>query len=468
VSEADRNPAIRIHIDQQVYIDAILGHEEIEDATVVTEVVGFDRNETNYRLEGALVFSGYIRQAEEQELEVTSEDLQGDIGSALQDDEMTVQQIHCRMPFTLEVPVKAQRSEFINVVARVGTWNLSTLGPKWVHVRAELVVNGLTGEEGYRFRCGTQEEGIPDLQPLAFVGGFRSAEDGVTAPQVSGADQEEPSLDAQQANSNDSPPQQFPYYSPWQRGVEGGERPLDGAYPFSAPFTTPYVRPAQPLSWERKWPEAFEDRSPQEAGGNVKEENVGFESFVQESNPQARSKETVSGSEDYAAKVDEPEQEQEQAVHFAEQTHPEEPTFGSSYREAAADETVLKEEYRAEQSQPKRDAFIAEDTQEFETGSVDVDTDTTGIQLQNHSEPIDQAEVTYHFEEVAESSTLKQEPQFQLKIKPKSETESSTFGAMSTLMEATQAELRESASSSKPELRESASDSKTISRESSS
>src|ERR1700730_2944156 len=109
MSEFERNPAIHIHIDQQVFIDSVIAGDSIEDPTVSTEVVGFDRVQDEYVLDGAIVFTGYIRHSDQQEREITAEDLNGDVSDLLADEEeITVQQIHCRMPFHVEVPVDAQ------------------------------------------------------------------------------------------------------------------------------------------------------------------------------------------------------------------------------------------------------------------------------------------------------------------------------------------------------------------------
>jgi stage VI sporulation protein D len=332
VSETDRNPAIRIHIDQQIFIDAVRGMEEVEDATVVTEVVGFDRNDTHYVLDGALTFTGYIRSTEQQK-ELTAEELQGDIGSFFEEDELTVQQIHCRMPFTLEVPITAQRTEFLNVLARVGTWNVSVLGPKWIHVRAELVINGLSGEAGYRFRCGTQEEGISSTQPFASAMNREVQEES------------------------------------WGAEPKSVDPELEGAYPFSMPFTTPFVTPSHPLSWDRQWPEPIRSSSKPAA-----EEPVSQEHFDQQA---------------IEERVD------DSALQPGETGWERSPVSPSM---AEVEEEIQEESVRsAEQSEPETE------------------------------EPSQESSITFHFEEIAESSVLHPEPTFQLNIQGKSQQESDPF-----------------------------------------
>jgi hypothetical protein len=337
VSETDRNPAIRIHIDQQIFIDAVRGMEEVEDATVVTEVVGFDRNDTHYVLDGALAFTGYIRSTDHQN-ELTAEELQGDIGSFFEEDELTVQQIHCRMPFTLEVPITAQRSEFLNVMARVGTWNVSVLGPKWIHVRAELVINGLSGEAGYRFRCGTQEEGISSTQPFASTMNREVQEES------------------------------------WGVEPKSVDPELEGAYPFSMPFTTQFVTPSHPLSWDRQWPEPI--RSPSKPAA---EEPVSQEHFDQQAIEER--------GDDFVPHPDARATDWEQS--------PDSPSMAE-----------VVEEIDEEMEEPVRSTEHSEPEIE---------------------EPSQESAITFHFEDIAESSVLHPEPTFQLNIQGKAQQDSDSF-----------------------------------------
>jgi hypothetical protein len=167
VSEADNRPSIRIHLDQQVTIEAVRGQEEVEDALVATEITGFTVEDDLYVLRGALSFSGFLRQedpnARGEQLPALDD---GDIFAT--DDavaEAPVLPFHHRLPFLLQVPVQAQLAHqrengILNVNPKIGQWNVHVLGEETVHLRAELIIQGLSAQEGYVFRCGSQEEGV--------------------------------------------------------------------------------------------------------------------------------------------------------------------------------------------------------------------------------------------------------------------------------------------------------------------
>ncbi|MGZ4164010.1 MAG: LysM peptidoglycan-binding domain-containing protein, partial [Tumebacillaceae bacterium] len=168
MSEADNRPSIRIHLDQQVTIEAVQGQEEVEDALVATEITGFTVEDDLYVLRGALSFSGFLRQedpnARLDQLPDALDD--GDIFAT--DDsiaEAPVLPFHHRLPFLLQVPVQAQLNHqrengILNVNPKIGQWNVHVLGEETVHLRAELIIQGLSAQEGYVFRCGSQEEGV--------------------------------------------------------------------------------------------------------------------------------------------------------------------------------------------------------------------------------------------------------------------------------------------------------------------
>jgi len=164
VAEAENKPAIRIHIDQQVVIEAVNGREEVEDATVATEITGFDVEGDSYILKGALSLAGFLRQADESgDLPDAFDDQ--DVFAAEEAAEAHVLPVHQRLPFVLQVPVAAQQSYqretgILNVNPKIGQWNLHVLGEKTLHLRCELILQGLSGQEGYVFRCGSQEEGV--------------------------------------------------------------------------------------------------------------------------------------------------------------------------------------------------------------------------------------------------------------------------------------------------------------------
>lgn len=165
---AENKPMIRIHLDQQVTIDAVSGHEEVEDATVITEITGFDVEDDLYVLRGALSFSGFLRMEDASDTGNELPDAFDDRDVFASDEEMpeaTVMPFHHSLPFVLQVPVAVQlahqrESGVLNVNPKIGQWNVHVLGEQTVHLRAELVIQGLSGQEGYVFRCGSQEEGV--------------------------------------------------------------------------------------------------------------------------------------------------------------------------------------------------------------------------------------------------------------------------------------------------------------------
>jgi len=165
VAEVENNkPSIRIHIDQQVTIDAVRGAEEVEDVTVATDITGFDVEGDSYILKGALTLSGFLRQSTEGE-ELPDELDDQDVFAAEEAAEAHLIPVHQRLPFVVQVPVAAQQAHqretgILNVNPKVGQWNLHVLGEKTLHLRCELILQGLSGNEGYVFRCGTQEEGV--------------------------------------------------------------------------------------------------------------------------------------------------------------------------------------------------------------------------------------------------------------------------------------------------------------------
>lgn len=163
-------PSIRIHVDQQVTIETVRGQEDLEDATVATEITGFDVEDDAYVLKGALTFSGFLRQGEEGSEELPDA-LDDEDVFATEDlpEDAPILPLHHRLPFVLQVPVAAQlehqrRDGILDVNPKVGQWNVHVLGDQTVHLRAELVVQGLSASEGYVFRCGTQEEGVAAQQ----------------------------------------------------------------------------------------------------------------------------------------------------------------------------------------------------------------------------------------------------------------------------------------------------------------
>ncbi|MBL0387087.1 LysM peptidoglycan-binding domain-containing protein [Tumebacillus sp. ITR2] len=172
MAEAENKPSIRIHVDQQVTIEGVRGHEEVEDETVATEITGFDVEDDLYVLRGALSFSGFFRQEDEGDVPLPDAFEDRDVFDAGADvPEAPVLPFHHRLPFLLQVPVTAQEvhqreSGSLYVNPKIGQWNVHVLGEDTIHLRAELVLQGLSGQEGYVFRCGTQEEGVKPASSL--------------------------------------------------------------------------------------------------------------------------------------------------------------------------------------------------------------------------------------------------------------------------------------------------------------
>lgn len=152
MSEYNSGALIRLPIDQELFMELVRAGDTIDDATVATEVVSFERVGDAYVLEGAIVFAGYMER--EDEVDESS----GRFSVGTEDDEY-VQHVHHRMPFVLRVPISAQPRGLVNVKSRISSWSLHVIREKWLRVVAELQINGLNGSRGYHFECGTQELG---------------------------------------------------------------------------------------------------------------------------------------------------------------------------------------------------------------------------------------------------------------------------------------------------------------------
>ncbi len=159
MSEFDRAPIIRLQIDQEVFQDAVRDGDEIDDATVATEVTSLERVGDAYVLEGAIVFAGYINRASglvsEPQATAGFVQTQGtDSGQSLNGSAL-----HNRLPFVLRVPMKSQPRGLVNVASRISSWQLTSVSPGWIRVVADLSIVGLSGAHGYHFECGSQEYG---------------------------------------------------------------------------------------------------------------------------------------------------------------------------------------------------------------------------------------------------------------------------------------------------------------------
>jgi LysM repeat protein len=160
LAEAERVPVIRIQIDHQFPIKQLNGHEIIEDTTVATEVTAFNREEDSFILEGALIFSGFLRESHPIDEEILGH-LHGDVLVSSQDERKgnePIHSLHYRLPFQLRVPVQVQEKQFLNVYARMGQWELHIVEPGRVRVQAELLIYGFNGSAGYEFHCGNEKK----------------------------------------------------------------------------------------------------------------------------------------------------------------------------------------------------------------------------------------------------------------------------------------------------------------------
>lgn len=150
MSESSQGPAIRLDIDQEIYVDSVLVDDMIVDATVATEVTSLDKVGDAYVLEGAIVFSGLLARPSTEADSFDTEPTQ---------QRGAPRNIQHRLPFLLRVPAKSQPRGIVNVASRISSWNLNVVSENWVHMEADLQISGLNGQEGFHFQCGPQEFG---------------------------------------------------------------------------------------------------------------------------------------------------------------------------------------------------------------------------------------------------------------------------------------------------------------------
>lgn len=166
MSESNRTPLIHLEVDQEVFIDAVRDGDTVEDATVATEVTSFERAGDAYVLEGAIVFAGYLKRASDADPQVEPDD---DILAYGMADDGVVQSIHQRLPFSLRVPMTAQPRGIVNVASRIQSWKLEVIGSGWMRIQSDLQITGLSGQRGYHFTCGAQEQGDLLLEDVVQV-----------------------------------------------------------------------------------------------------------------------------------------------------------------------------------------------------------------------------------------------------------------------------------------------------------
>ncbi|WP_206915415.1 hypothetical protein [Alicyclobacillus suci] len=162
MSEQAREPLIRLPIDQEIFMETVTSTDSVEDATVATEVVAFEKDGDVYELHGAVVFAGYVRSSEDG----GGAEASFSVGT---EEESAVRHIHHRLPFVLRVPVEAQQGGVVNVKSRLSGWALDVVSDHWLNVKGVLEIHGLVGDEGYHFQCGAQEGSRPFLREQLVV-----------------------------------------------------------------------------------------------------------------------------------------------------------------------------------------------------------------------------------------------------------------------------------------------------------
>ncbi|MDB5084702.1 MAG: hypothetical protein JWN30_1588 [Bacilli bacterium] len=159
MSEDHGISTIQFKVDQQLQLEGARSISEIEDVSIATEITSFDRQSDTYFLEGAILFSGFIRETLDQTpgqwSQPVSDVFGAEPGAAGHNG---VHPLYYRLPFELHVPIAAQEGPFFNVTARVGAWNLAVNAEDQVHAKADLIIQGLSGAGGYEFLVGSQQE----------------------------------------------------------------------------------------------------------------------------------------------------------------------------------------------------------------------------------------------------------------------------------------------------------------------
>lgn len=152
---------IELFIDQQVFIDAVRGHEEVSEFSAVTEVTTFEQRGEHLHLEGNILFTAFMEYPSQTEMDAEFPNA------------TAVEQVQHRMPFDISVPVDHQVAGPLNVSMEVSDATIDVLGPGWLHIRALINVEGLSGDGGYVAHCGAQE---------AVVGPLAEPGDSMTEP----------------------------------------------------------------------------------------------------------------------------------------------------------------------------------------------------------------------------------------------------------------------------------------------
>lgn len=240
----DWRKPIELFVDQQVYMDAVRGYEEVSEFSAVTEVTTFEQRGDELRLEGNILFTAFLESG-------PGRDADGASAPA-----NPVDQVMHRMPFDLSVPVEHQVAGPLNVSLEVSEATIDVLGPGWLHIRALIKIDGLSGAGGYVAHCGAQEATVgPQARPepsspesTATAGHTVAVEPtpGVE-PSTAGAGSAEPPADGapvgdlepvamgETRREKSEEERDSLSHAGWKERLAGADRALDGGF---SPFRT--------------------------------------------------------------------------------------------------------------------------------------------------------------------------------------------------------------------------------------
>ncbi|MBX6394949.1 MAG: LysM peptidoglycan-binding domain-containing protein [Alicyclobacillaceae bacterium] len=152
-----RQRTIQVRVDRQCEVPDLKGTESLEDMTMATEITSFAREGDAYVLQGYIEMIGFASSGDGGWQDGWTQP-EGFLFDAVTN-EGGFRRIEQRLPYELRVRADDQESEVLRVKAKLGAWDVHLLGPGLLHIRADLIVEGLSGS-GYYFRCGDQEEGV--------------------------------------------------------------------------------------------------------------------------------------------------------------------------------------------------------------------------------------------------------------------------------------------------------------------
>ncbi len=148
---------LELFVDQQVFVDAVRGNEQVEEFSALTEVTTLEQRGENLYLEGNMLFTAYLA------------DDMPEQGDDHVNGEQAVEHLQHRMPFDISLPAAAQGPGLLSVSVHVPDATMDILGPGWIHLRAVLEFEGLQESGGYTAHCGAQEAIVPPKIVESFV-----------------------------------------------------------------------------------------------------------------------------------------------------------------------------------------------------------------------------------------------------------------------------------------------------------